>query len=117
MAYQSHVCAGKAGVDMITRTLAIEWGPLGVRVNSIAPGPIAETEGMKRLTPTAEMTAALSGAIPLRRYGEKDEIAELALFLSSDAAKYITGAVVPCDGGVSLLGSGAWAQAMVGAVK
>ncbi len=117
MAYQSHVCAGKAGVDMITRTLAIEWGPLGMRVNAIAPGPIAGTEGMKRLTPTPEMAASLAGAVPLRRYGEKKEIAELALFLASDAAKYITGAVVPCDGGVSLLGSGAWAQALAGAIR
>jgi NAD(P)-dependent dehydrogenase (short-subunit alcohol dehydrogenase family) len=117
MAYQSHVCAGKAGVDMITRTLAIEWGPQGVRVNSITPGPIADTEGMKRLTPTPEMTASLAGAIPLRRYGEKEEIAELALFLASDAASYITGAVVPCDGGVSLVGSGAWVQALAGATR
>jgi NAD(P)-dependent dehydrogenase (short-subunit alcohol dehydrogenase family) len=117
MAYQSHVCAGKAGVDMITRTLAIEWGPLGIRVNSVTPGPIADTEGMKRLTPTAEMAAALAKALPLQRYGEKEEIAELAMFLASDAAKYITGAVVPCDGGSCLVGSGAWAQALAGAVR
>jgi NAD(P)-dependent dehydrogenase (short-subunit alcohol dehydrogenase family) len=117
MAYQSHVCAGKAGVDMITRTLAIEWGPLGVRVNSVVPGPIADTEGMKRLTPTPETAAALANALPLQRYGEKEEIADLTLFLASDAAKYITGAVVPCDGGSCLVGSGAWVQALAGAVR
>jgi NAD(P)-dependent dehydrogenase (short-subunit alcohol dehydrogenase family) len=117
MAYQSHVCAGKAGVDMITRTLAIEWGPLGIRVNSIVPGPIADTEGMKRLTPTPEMAAALASSLPLQRYGKKEEIADLAMFLASDAAQYITGAVVPCDGGSCLVGSGAWAQAMAGAVR
>jgi NAD(P)-dependent dehydrogenase (short-subunit alcohol dehydrogenase family) len=117
MAYQSHVCAGKAGVDMITRTLAIEWGPLGIRVNSVVPGPIANTEGMNRLTPTPEMAAALAKALPLQRFGEKEEIAELALFLASDAAKYITGAVVPCDGGSCLVGSGAWVQALAGAVR
>jgi NAD(P)-dependent dehydrogenase (short-subunit alcohol dehydrogenase family) len=117
MAYQSHVCAGKAGVDMITRTLAIEWGPMGVRVNSVVPGPIADTEGMKRLTPTAETAAALAKALPLQRYGEKEEIADLALFLASNAAKYITGAVVPCDGGSCLVGSGAWVQALAGAVR
>jgi len=117
MAYQSHVCAGKAGVDMITRTLAIEWGPLGIRVNSVVPGPIADTEGMKRLTPSPEMAAALAEALPLRRYGQKEEIADLAVFLASDAARYITGAVVPCDGGSCLVGSGAWMQALAGAVR
>ncbi len=117
MAYQSHVCAGKAGVDMITRTLAIEWGPLGIRVNSVVPGPIADTEGMKRLTSTPEMAVALASALPLQRYGEKEEIADLAMFLASDAARYITGAVVPCDGGSCLMGSGAWVQALAGAER
>jgi NAD(P)-dependent dehydrogenase (short-subunit alcohol dehydrogenase family) len=117
MAYQSHVCAGKAGVDMITRSLAIEWGPLGIRVNSIVPGPIADTEGMKRLTSTLETAAALANALPLQRYGEKEEIADLAVFLASDAAKYITGAIVPCDGGSCLVGSGVWMQAMAGALR
>lgn len=111
-AYQIHVSAAKAGVDMVTRTLAIEWGPLGVRVNSIAPGPIADTEGMRRLSPTAESEARLKANIPLQRYGQKDEIADLALFLVSDAAAYITGTVVPCDGGQSLMGSGVWAEAL-----
>ena len=117
MPYQSHVCAGKAGVEMITRTLAIEWGALGVRVNAISPGPIAGTEGMKRLTPAAETAAALAANVPLKRYGDKQEIADLALFLASDAAAYITGAVIPCDGGVSLLGSSAWVQALAGGTR
>ena len=51
MPMQSHVCAAKAGVDMLTRTLALEWGPYGIRINSISPGPIADTEGMRRLAP------------------------------------------------------------------
>lgn len=112
MSYQSHVCAAKAGVDMITRTLAIEWGPLGIRVNSIVPGPIAGTEGMKRLTPTPHLESGLSKAIPLQRFGEKDDIANLALFLSSDAAQYINGAMVTCDGGASCVGSAIWAEAL-----
>ncbi|MBS2027295.1 MAG: SDR family oxidoreductase [Deltaproteobacteria bacterium] len=103
---QAHVCAAKAGVDMLTRTLAIEWGPAGVRVNSIIPGPIADTEGMRRLSPGEASQAALREVLPLQRYGEKDEIADLALFLASDAAKYITGATVACDGGMGLIGSG-----------
>lgn len=102
MALQVHVCAAKAGVDMITRTLAIEWGPLGVRVNSIAPGAVDDTEGMKRLAPTPQAREAFTQMIPLRRFAGKEEIADLALFLCSDAAQFITGAVMVCDGGQSL---------------
>jgi len=101
---QSHVCAGKAGVDILMKTLAIEWGP-AVRVNVVTPGPVAGTEGMQRLAPTAEVRNRLAGSIPLRRFATKDEIADLALFLCSDAAQYITGAVLVCDGGQSLTGS------------
>jgi len=103
---QAHVNAAKAGVDMLTRTLAIEWGEAGVRVNSIIPGPIADTEGMARLAPTPEAMAASARNVPLKRLGTKDEVADLALFLVSDAAAYITGAVMPCDGGMSLMGVG-----------
>ena len=106
MPLQAHVCAAKAGVDMLTKCLAIEWGPQGVRVNSIAPGAVDETEGMRRLAPTPEIRTQLTRAIPAGRFATKDEIADLALFLSSDAAKFITGAVVVCDGGQSLAGFG-----------
>jgi len=102
MAMQSHVCAAKAGVDMLTRTLAIEWGPMGVRVNSIAPGAVDDTEGMKRLAPTPESRKFFEKMIPLRRFAQKAELADLALFLCSDAAQFITGAVVVCDGGQSV---------------
>ena len=95
MAYQSHVCAGKAGVDMITRTLAIEWGPLGVRVNSVVPGPIARHRRNESADPDRGNGGRAGQSAALQRYGEKEEIAELVLFLASDAAKYITGAVVP----------------------
>ena len=100
--YQSHVCAAKAGINMLTKVLAMEWGPEGIRVNAIAPGPIADTEGMARLTPTVESEAALKAIIPLRDYGTKQDIADLAIYLSSDAAKYVTGAILDCDGGSSL---------------
>jgi NAD(P)-dependent dehydrogenase (short-subunit alcohol dehydrogenase family) len=106
MPMQAHVCAAKAGVDMLTKCLAIEWGPEGVRVNSIAPGAVDDTEGMRRLAPTPEIRKQFARSIPLQRFATKDEIAELALFLSSDAAKFITGAVVVCDGGQSLAGLG-----------
>jgi NAD(P)-dependent dehydrogenase (short-subunit alcohol dehydrogenase family) len=106
MPMQAHVCAAKAGVDMLTKCLAIEWGPEGVRVNSIAPGAVDDTEGMRRLAPTPEIRKQLTRGIPLQRLATKDEIADLALFLSSDGARFITGAVVVCDGGQSLAGLG-----------
>ena len=112
MAMQAHVCAAKAGVDMITRTLAIEWGGAGVRVNSIIPGPIEDTEGMRRLTPDDETRQKLTRVLPLQRFGTKQDISQLALFLASDAASYITGSLMVCDGGQSLLGSGLMLQAM-----
>ena len=105
IAYQSHVCAAKAGVDLLTRTLAIEWGPVGIRANCITPGPTDDTEGMRRLAPTAEVRHKVEQAVPLRRFGTKDELADLALFLCSDAAAFITGAVYVCDGGQSLVRS------------
>ncbi len=112
MAMQAHVCAAKAGVDMLTRTLAIEWGGSGVRVNSITPGPIDDTEGMRRLAPGDEVRQKLVQSLPLQRFGQKQDIAQLALFLASDAASYITGSILVCDGGQSLLGSGLMLQAM-----
>jgi NAD(P)-dependent dehydrogenase (short-subunit alcohol dehydrogenase family) len=105
IAYQSHVCAAKAGVELFIKTLAIEWGPAGIRANCITPGPTADTEGMSRLAPTEELRRAVEKRVPLRRFGTKDELADLALFLCSDAAGYITGSVYGCDGGTSLLRS------------
>ncbi len=102
--FQSHVCAAKAGIDMLTRVLAMEWGPDGVRVNGIAPGPIADTEGIRRLAPTPEDIARMTSSIPLRRMGTTEEIADMALFLSSKRAQYVTGAVIPVDGGSALSG-------------
>ena len=102
MAMQSHVCAAKAGVDMVTKTLALEWGPLGVRVNSIAPGAVDDTEGMARLAPTPKAREFVTKMIPLGRFGAKSDIADLALFLCSDSAAFITGTVMVCDGGQAL---------------
>ena len=99
---QAHVCAAKAGINQLVRVLAMEWGPTGVRVNGISPGPIEGTEGMARLAPTAEAEAALTRRIPLRRYGQIAEIAEAAVFLSSTSAAYVTGAILDCDGGSQL---------------
>ena len=103
--WQSHVCAAKAGIDIFSKTLAVEWAPDGIRVNVITPGPVDETEGMRRLAPTEEIRQKVMKSVPMGRFARKDEIADLALFLSSDAATYITGAIYVCDGGQSLLGA------------
>jgi len=102
--YQAHVCAAKAGVDMLTRVLAIEWGGDGIRVNSIVPGPIEGTEGIRRLVPTQDAMDRMLKTVPLGRLGTKGDIANMALFLSSPLCSYVTGAVIPVDGGRSLGG-------------
>jgi NAD(P)-dependent dehydrogenase (short-subunit alcohol dehydrogenase family) len=102
MMRQAHVCAAKAGVNQLIRVLAMEWGPAGVRVNGISPGPIAGTEGMARLAPTLEAEEAITGRIALRRYGAISEVAESAVFLCSESAAYITGTILDCDGGSQL---------------
>src|SRR5262249_50404592 len=105
MEFQIHVCAAKAGVDMITRVAAIEWGAMGVRVNSVVPGPIEDTEGMNRLAPTDEVRQMVKNSVPLERLGTKQEIADACLWLASPMASYVTGVVLPVDGGWSLGGT------------
>jgi peroxisomal 2,4-dienoyl-CoA reductase len=95
---QLHVSAAKAGVDALTRNLAVEWGRYGIRVNAIAPGPIADTEGMKRLVPEP-IKEKLKQRIPLGHFGLIKDIENAAIFLCSDAASFINGAVLVVDGG------------------
>lgn len=109
---QVHVCAAKAGVDQITRTLALEWGPSGVRVNSLAPGPVQDTEGMRRLAPSAASEQAWREAVPLRRFATLDDIVRAACWLCSSEADFITGVVLSVDGGLALGGSSAITRAM-----
>jgi peroxisomal 2,4-dienoyl-CoA reductase len=101
---QIHVSAAKAGVDAITRNLSVEWGRYGIRVNGIAPGPIEDTEGMKRLL-IPELKEKLQRRIPLQRFGTIADIENAALFLASDAASYINGVTLVVDGGAWLLGT------------
>jgi peroxisomal 2,4-dienoyl-CoA reductase len=102
---QLHVSAAKAGVDALTTNLAVEWGRYGIRVNAIAPGPIGDTEGMKRLVPEP-IKEKLKRRIPLGRFGLIEDIENAAVFLCSDAASYINGAVIVVDGGHWLASNG-----------
>jgi peroxisomal 2,4-dienoyl-CoA reductase len=107
--FQLHVSAAKAGVDALTQNLAVEWGRHNIRTNAIAPGPIEDTEGMKRLLPPA-LKEKLQRRIPLGRFGRIRDIEQTAVFLCSDAASFINGAIIVVDGGQwlaasSLLGS------------
>ena len=102
MMFQAHACAAKAGINRLTECLAMEWGPAGVRVNAVSPGPIGDTEGMRRLGGDPAMEKRIKGSIALRDYGTKDDVADMALFLATDAARYITGAILDVDGGSRL---------------
>ncbi|QQS34230.1 MAG: SDR family oxidoreductase [Acidobacteriota bacterium] len=101
---QIHVSAAKAGVDAITRNLSVEWGRHGIRVNGIAPGPIEDTEGMKRLL-MPELREKMMRKIPVGRFGRIEDIENAALFLASDAASYVNGVTLVVDGGSWLLGT------------
>jgi len=108
-ALQAHVGAAKAGVDHLMRNLALEWGRFGIRCNSVAPGPIEDTEGMRRLAPTDEgFHERLQAAIPLGRFGTVEDIGKAAVFLASPRASYVTGTLLVVDGGQNLPGSGAF---------
>jgi len=103
-AFQVHVGAAKAGIDMMMKNLALEWGRHGIRANSIVPGPIEGTEGIKRLADPGTAKQFLD-AVPLRRMGTVDDIGHAAVFLASPLSAYITGCVMVVDGGQNLPGS------------
>ena len=100
---QLHVAAAKAAVDALTRTLAVEWGPVGIRVNAIAPGPIGDTEGARRLFP-GKVGEMIKSATPTGRIGTIDDIVNLAVFILSEAGRNLNGAIVVSDGGLCLTG-------------
>src|SRR6202171_2310618 len=104
-AYQAHVGSAKAGVEMLMKNLALEWGPYGIRSNSIIPGFIEDTEGMRRILSEADSRSFIQN-IPLRRMGTTQEIGQAAAFLSSPLAAYVTGTSLWVDGGQALSGSG-----------
>ncbi|XP_068654928.1 peroxisomal 2,4-dienoyl-CoA reductase [(3E)-enoyl-CoA-producing]-like [Aristolochia californica] len=100
--YQIHVSAAKAAVDSITRNLALEWGTdYDIKVNGIAPGPIGDTTGMRKLAPD-EMASLARESMPLYKLGEKWDIAMASIYLASDAGKYVNGTTLVVDGGLWL---------------
>lgn len=102
---QCHAGAAKAGIEKLTRDLALEWAWSGVRVNAVAPGPVDGTEGVRRLAP-GDADAMVKKRVPLGRFATIDEVADAVLFLVSPAGAYVTGATLLLDGGTSLLGPG-----------
>jgi peroxisomal 2,4-dienoyl-CoA reductase len=92
----AHVAAAKAGVESLTRTCAVEWAPLGIRVNSVAPGFIAETEGVKRASEAMDIPDDKS------LKGTRQDIADAVLFLVSDSASFISGVCMRVDGGATI---------------
>jgi NAD(P)-dependent dehydrogenase (short-subunit alcohol dehydrogenase family) len=102
MPFQVHVCAAKAGINMMIKCLAIEWGAAGITVNGISPGPINGTEGAERLAPTPDAKAAMADKIASKRFGETKDIADAAIYLASDLGRYINGTILTVDGGTEL---------------
>lgn len=105
-AYVVPSAMAKAGVLAMTRSLAVEWGGRGIRLNAIAPGPFPTAGAWERLVPKPEMAAVFEAKNPMHRAGRHEELTNLAVFLMSDAAGYINGDVVTIDGGEWLQGAG-----------
>lgn len=95
-----HSGAAKAAVMNLTKTMAVEWGPYGICCNMVAPGPVKDTEGVRRLMGAPELAGAMMQSAPIARMAEGVEVAELMVFLME--ARYINGAVIPIDGGIHL---------------
>lgn len=98
--YQVHASAAKAAVDSITRSLALEWGEYGIRVNGVAPGPIKGTAGMSKLAPgdEAKMEQVVCAAIPVGHMGDKADIALACVYLASSAGRFVSGETLVVDG-------------------
>lgn len=100
MPLQAHAAVAKAGIDALSATAAIEYGPRGITSNILTPGPIMGTEGMARLgSRDTEKSGAAFKKVPLQRYGLVKEIADGTVYLFSDAGNYVNGEVLVIDGG------------------
>jgi NAD(P)-dependent dehydrogenase (short-subunit alcohol dehydrogenase family) len=105
-AYVVPSAVSKAGVEALMRSLAVEWGNRGIRMNAIAPGPIPTQGAFSRVLPRPEMETVAIERNPSHRFGTVEELANLAAFLVSDGAGYINGEVIRMDGGEFLAGAG-----------
>jgi NAD(P)-dependent dehydrogenase (short-subunit alcohol dehydrogenase family) len=105
-AYVVPSAVSKAGVEALTRSLAVEWGNRGIRMNAIAPGPIHTQGAFSRVLPRPELETLALDRNPMHRFGTKEELANLAAFLISDGSSYINGEVIRMDGGEFLQGAG-----------
>src|SRR5580692_11733005 len=105
-AYVVPSAISKAGVETLTRSLAVEWGNRGIRMNAIAPGPIPTQGAFSRLMPRPDLEALALDRNPMHRFGTTEELANLAAFLISDGSAYINGEIIRMDGGEFLQGAG-----------
>jgi NAD(P)-dependent dehydrogenase (short-subunit alcohol dehydrogenase family) len=105
-AYVVPSAVSKAGVEALTRSLAVEWGNRNIRLNAIAPGPIPTQGAFSRVLPRPELEALALDRNPMHRFGTTEELANLAAFLISDGSAYINGEVIRMDGGEFLQGAG-----------
>ena len=100
----------KAGLNIMTKSLATEWGPYGIRLNAIAPGPFPTKGAWERLNPQSSNRGESANAIPMGRNGEMDELANLAVFLMADGCDYLTGQTIAIDGAMHLSSGGNFAS-------
>ncbi len=105
-AYVVPSAISKAGVEALTRSLAVEWGNRGIRMNAIAPGPIPTQGAFSRVLPRPDLETLALDRNPMHRFGTTEELANLAAFLISDGSAYINGEVIRMDGGEFLQGAG-----------
>ena len=109
-AYVVPSATAKAGVEAFTRSLAVEWGNRGIRMNAIAPGPVPTEGAFSRLLPRPELEQLATQRNPMGRFGTVEELSNLAAFLVSDGCRYINGEVVTMDGGEWLQGAGEFSE-------
>lgn len=109
-AYVVPSATAKAGVVAFTRSLAVEWGNRGIRMNAIAPGPVPTEGAFSRVLPLPQLEKIALEKNPLRRFGTVEELANLATFLVSDQSGYVNGEVVTMDGGEWLQGAGEFSE-------